>query len=92
MRTCPKCGRIESQYTYFCTECGTKTIESDGQVPSRKETTVGVSNVYKEQKLDVEAVTLADVTFASESLSAQRKETDNVNSEKKSKIMHQVIM
>lgn len=83
VRTCPKCGRVESQYTYFCTECGTKTIESDGQVPSRKETAVGVSNAYKEQKPDVKAVTPTDVTFGSDSISAQREETDNVSSEGK---------
>lgn len=83
VRTCPKCGRIESQYTYFCTECGTKTIESDGQVPLRKENTVGVSNAYKEQKPGVKAVTPADVTLGPDSLSAQRVEADNVSSERK---------
>lgn len=28
-RKCPKCGRIENEFTYFCTECGTKTVEYD---------------------------------------------------------------
>lgn len=27
IRKCPKCGKIENAYTYFCTECGTKTVE-----------------------------------------------------------------
>lgn len=28
-RICPKCGHIENEYTYFCTECGSKTVESE---------------------------------------------------------------
>lgn len=27
MRKCPKCGKIENSYTYFCTDCGSKTVE-----------------------------------------------------------------
>lgn len=27
MRKCQKCGKIENSYTYFCTECGTKTVD-----------------------------------------------------------------
>ena len=40
MRKCPKCGKFVSQYTYFCTECGTKTEECDEQIHIRKETTL----------------------------------------------------
>ena len=29
-RICPKCGHVEGEYTYFCTECGSKTVEDDG--------------------------------------------------------------
>lgn len=25
IRVCPKCGKIESQFIYFCTECGWQT-------------------------------------------------------------------
>lgn len=28
-RICPNCGHVENEYTFFCTECGTKTIEDD---------------------------------------------------------------
>lgn len=42
MRKCPKCGKFVSQYTYFCTECGTKTEECDEQIHIRKETTLSM--------------------------------------------------
>lgn len=29
-RICPNCNHIENEYTYFCTDCGTKTIEYSG--------------------------------------------------------------
>ena len=29
-RICPKCNHVENEYTYFCTECGAKTIEYSG--------------------------------------------------------------
>ncbi len=32
-RVCPECGHVENEYTFFCTECGAKTVESSGQSP-----------------------------------------------------------
>ena len=33
-RVCPNCGHIENEYTYFCTECGSKTVEQkEGNSP-----------------------------------------------------------
>ena len=31
-RICPDCGQIVSEYTFFCTECGSKTVEYDETV------------------------------------------------------------
>lgn len=31
-RICPKCNHVENEYTYFCTECGEKTIEYSGSI------------------------------------------------------------
>lgn len=28
-RICPNCGHVENEYTFFCTECGTKTVEDN---------------------------------------------------------------
>lgn len=32
-RKCPKCGKIENEFTFFCTECGTKTVEDVNSSP-----------------------------------------------------------
>lgn len=34
-RICPECGQIVSEYTFFCTECGSKTVEDDGTVRTK---------------------------------------------------------
>ena len=58
MRKCPKCGKFVSQYTYFCTECGTKTEECDEQIHIRKETTLsmqekGISDMVLNDKEEI---------------------------------------
>lgn len=39
IRICPKCGKSESQYTYFCSECGTKTVEKEVATTSKSDIT-----------------------------------------------------
>lgn len=33
-RICPNCGHVENEYTFFCTECGSKTVLEQGVVSS----------------------------------------------------------
>ena len=35
-RICPECGKIVSEYTFFCMDCGSKTVEDDGPVKAGK--------------------------------------------------------
>ena len=36
-RICPECGQIVSEYTFFCTECGSKTVEDNGSVKPKQQ-------------------------------------------------------
>lgn len=55
-RVCPVCGHKENEYTYFCTECGAKTIESSEAVHTEKSNEIKVDsvkeNIYKKHVQD----------------------------------------
>lgn len=42
-RVCPECGHVESEYTFFCTKCGAKTIESAALEPAKVKPITGTS-------------------------------------------------
>lgn len=50
MRKCPKCGKIADQYTFFCTECGTKTIEKNGNSNTMSAKDENISKTSKSGK------------------------------------------
>lgn len=47
MRKCPKCGKIENSYTYFCTECGTKTVDYVDNGSNQQTSNVSVDKPIK---------------------------------------------
>lgn len=53
MRKCPKCGKVENLYTYFCTECGTKTIEYSGERQVQQSQNRPIQNTIVEQKTEI---------------------------------------
>ena len=50
MRKCPKCGKTADQYTFFCTECGTKTIEKNGNSDTMSAKDENISKTSKSGK------------------------------------------
>lgn len=62
-RKCPKCGKIVSQYTYFCTECGTRTEETEERVQLQKETMISTQEKDNSGKIlkDKEEIGISNV-------------------------------
>ena len=93
MRKCPKCGNIENAYTYFCTQCGTKTVEySEGMQnqplqnqpnlnENKDDITIGDLSISPvESKISVSGENIVHDAVNVESQSNQEKdETSNIN-------------
>jgi len=48
-RKCPKCGHVEGEFVYFCTECGARTEETNDSYVS---STVNTSPVIEKPKTE----------------------------------------
>ena len=50
VRVCPKCGKIENQFMYFCTGCGWKTESQEIQTDYKAVKTTEKSELHIDEK------------------------------------------
>lgn len=72
-RICPKCNHIENEYTYFCTECGGKTIEYSGSISTSptKGNNKTIENMTIQQSIQLTGVEIYQQAYRHQELECQ---------------------
>lgn len=76
-RVCPNCGHIENEYTYFCTECGSKTVEQkEGNSPVTMKPVITGNQVASEKENVLDTPSLKEVKAPDKSVTEATEDAE----------------